>query len=281
VLKLSRAVATWAPGAGLRAEEPILLLRAGWDEMVGTEVARNSYPARIIAGTLQVVTRSSAWSHQLSFLAEHVLTAIAARLPRAGIERLRFRVGALPAASKPGTPPRRRAAAHRPAPRAAAASAREAIARFRGEVEGRRRAARAAGWKECTRCGALVAPAAGELCVPCESAGFQERTAATARLLFEAPWLGYGGTVALVEGLKEREYESIRSQLLKRWWEMLAQACAVKRLSRDGRERLIASSYVVLRSKLPPEKIVPATVRTILGDELHDFLYGTPNSVES
>jgi hypothetical protein len=281
VLKLSRAVATWTPGAALRPGEPILLLRAGWDEMVGTEVARNSYPARIIGGTLQVITRSSAWSHQLTFLAEHVLKAIAARLPRAGIERLRFRVGALPAPSKPGTSGRRRPAARQPAPRPPAASAREAIARFRGEVEGRRRAARAAGWKECARCGALVAPATGGLCVPCESAGLQERTAATARLLFEAPWLGYGGTAALVDGLQEGEYESIRSQLLRRWWEMLAQACAVKRLSRDGRERLIASSYVVLRSKLPPEKIAPATVRTVLGDELHDFLYGTPNNVES
>jgi hypothetical protein len=281
VLKLSRAVASWAPGTGLRAEEPILLLRAAWDEMVGSEVARNSYPARIIGGTLQVITRSSAWSHQLSFLAEHVLTAIAARLPRAGIERLRFRVGALPAPSKPGASGRRRAAARQTTPRAPAASAREAIARFRGEVEGRRHAARAAGWKECARCGALVAPAAAGLCVPCESAGLQERTAAAARLLFEAPWLGYGGTAALVEGLQQREYESIRSQLLRRWWEMLAQACAVKRLSRDGRERLIASSYVVLRSKLPPEKIAPATVRTVLGDELHDFLYGMPNNKES
>jgi Dna[CI] antecedent, DciA len=281
VLKLSRAVATWTPGAGLRAEEPILLLRAGWDEMVGTEVARNSYPARIIGGTLQVITRSSAWSHQLTFLAEHALTAIAARLPRAGIERLRFRVGTLPAPSKPGTSARRRAAVRQPAPRPPAASAREAIARFRGQVEERRRAARTAGWKECARCGALLAPEAGGLCIPCESAGLQERAAATARLLFEAPWLGYGGTAALVDGLQQREYESIRSQLLRRWWEMLAQACAVKRLSRDGRERLIASSYVVLRSKLPPEKIAPATVRTILGDELHDFLYGTPNNVES
>lgn len=281
MLKLSRAVATWAPSAGLRAEEPILLLRAGWDEIVGEEVARNSYPARIIGGTLQVVTRSSAWSHQLTFLAEHVLTAIAARLPRAGIERLRFRVGALPAPAKPGAPAHRRPAARKTAPRPPAGSAREAVARFRNEVEGRRRMARAAGWKECARCGALVAPAAGALCVPCESAGREERATAAARLLFEAPWLGYSGTAALVEGLQEREYGSIRSQLLRRWWEMLAQASAVKRLSRDGRERLIASSYVVLRSKLPPEKIAPATVRSILGDELHDFLYGTPNNVES
>ncbi len=51
-------------------------------------------------------------------------------------------------------------------------------------------------------------------------------------------------------------------------------ARAAKRLSRDGRERLVASSYVVLQSKLPPEAIMPATVRSVFGDELHELLYG-------
>ena len=45
-------------------------------------------------------------------------------------------------------------------------------------------------------------------------------------------------------------------------------------VARDGRERLVASSYVLLQSKLAPEAIMPATVRNILGDELHDLLYG-------
>ena len=78
---------------------------------------------------------------------------------------------------------------------------------------------------------------------------------AAARLLFEAPWLGYAGTAALVDGLTRARYESVRARLLTRWWETLARAGASKRLSRDGRERLIASSYVLLKSKSPPEAI--------------------------
>jgi hypothetical protein len=84
-------------------------------------------------------------------------------------------------------------------------------------------------------------------------------------LLFEAPWLGFSGTAELVDGLNEKEYERIRSRLLKRWWGMLERARVAGRLSRDGRERLVASSYVLLRSKLPPEEIMPATVRNVLG----------------
>jgi hypothetical protein len=62
--------------------------------------------------------------------------------------------------------------------------------------------------------------------------------------------------------------------MLAHWWGMLARARATKRIARNGRERLIASSYVVLQSKLAPETIMPATMRNILGDELHDLLYG-------
>lgn len=125
------------------------------------------------------------------------------------------------------------------------------------------------------QCGASIAPRGATLCIACANARAQERDAAVARLLFEAPWLGYAATAAMVDGLSRAEYEALRGRLLARWWELLARARAGKRLSRDNRERLIASSYVVLKSKLPPEEIEPATVRSVLGDELHDLLYGT------
>jgi hypothetical protein len=92
--------------------------------------------------------------------------------------------------------------------------------------------------------------------------------------LFEAPWLGYQGVAAQVEGLARDEYERIRKQLLARWWDTLVRAGRAGRLSRDGRERLIAGSYVVLKSGVSPEKIVPATVRNLLGDAIHELIYG-------
>ncbi|MGC2407151.1 MAG: hypothetical protein WA431_12155, partial [Candidatus Cybelea sp.] len=116
----------------------------------------------------------------------------------------------------------------------------------------------------------------GEWCAACAAERAGARSAATARLLFEAPWLAYAGTASLVKGLQEEEYERIRTGLLKHWWGKLARARAAKQLSRDGSERIVASSYVLLQSKLPPEEIMSATVRGILGDELHDLLYGEP-----
>jgi hypothetical protein len=275
VLKLSEALAGWQPAQNGAPAEPLTLLEAGWEQIVGAKVAQNSRPARIADGTLTVVTRSSAWSHQLSFLSDHVLHAVAARLPKAGIRTIRFRVGRIADSSRRAALPARRHEVRR-AQRAgrASADAAEALARFRRDVEAQRREQASAGCRECRRCQALVPPSPDGLCAACSNARIQDLTAAAGRLMFEAPWLGYAGTVTLVAGLQEEEYERIRSQLLAHWWRMLARARAAKRLSRDARERLIASSYVLLQSRLAPEDIQPPTIRSILGDELHDLLYG-------
>jgi hypothetical protein len=274
MLKLSNALARWKPADEMPARDPLALLEAGWSEIVGPDVAENSRPTRIAGGALTILTRSNAWSHQLSFLSDHVLQAVTARLPRAGIERLRFRVGRI-AQRRSMAPPRRRVPGAAIAiERTPSASAAEALARFREDVERSGRARRVEGWEACRRCGALAASAPGRLCAVCTAAGAEELAAATARLLFEAPWLGYAGTAALIHGLQEEEYERVRNRMLGHWWGMLSRARASQRLSSDGRERLVASSYVLLRSKLAPEEIVPETIRSVLGDELMELLYG-------
>jgi hypothetical protein len=278
MLKLSQAISGWRPSDKSAFTDPLALLQAGWRDIVGAEVATNSAPIRVADGILLVVTRSGAWSHQLTFLADQVLSAVKARLPAAGVERLRFRVGSIPKRSS-ARPATNRADPVRKMDEAAPSlSAGEALARFQRHVETARRAKRSAGWKECKTCGGLIAPSQSEFCGACSAAGRQERALATARLLFEAPWLGFTGTAELVDGLCKEEYQRIRTQLLKRWWRMLEQAKVAGRVSRDGRERLVASSYVVLQSKLSPEEIMPATVRNVLGEELHDLLYEEPRA---
>jgi len=281
VLKLSEALAEWAPGAGRAHEEPMLLLGAVWPELVGDDVARNSHPQRLLDGTLLIVTRSSSWSQELSFLSERILAAVAARLPHAAVQRVRFKVGKLPSARHEAAAAARIVRAQASAPPAASASPQEALGRLREGVTRRQRAKLTAGWKPCTGCGALVAPDGAALCIACINARTHARTEATARLLFEAPWLGMRGTQALIDGLTPQEYGAIRRRLLARWWGILERARLAKRFSKDGRERAIASSYVVLKSELPPDEIRPETVRNVLGDELHDFLFGTEHASET
>ncbi|MBV8147702.1 MAG: DUF721 domain-containing protein [Candidatus Eremiobacteraeota bacterium] len=273
--RLGEALERWSPASDWSPRDPLALLTAGWGEIAGADVAKHTRPTRLIDGTLTVTTRSSAWSHQLSLLSEEILAAVRLRLPAVRLAELRFRVGNVPTATGPRNLERSPAIGDRPVDsRQPAASAREALKRFRDDVAETQRAKRAAGWNACTRCSALIAPSARALCSACQNALDRARADEVARLLYEAPWLGYAGTSALVGGLRAEDYEAIRTRTLAAWWETLSRARAAKRTSPDGRERSIASSYVILRTALAPEAIAPATVRNVLGDELHDLIYG-------
>ncbi|HUY41730.1 MAG TPA: DUF721 domain-containing protein [Candidatus Dormibacteraeota bacterium] len=273
--RLGEALASWSPRGEEEGGDPLARVSAAWPQVVGAEVARNSQPVRIAGDALVVATRSSAWSEQLSFLSERILASLRERFGLKEVRRLRFRGGRFvrPAAARVirgsvGSGTRRRVRA-----RDATSSPEEAIARFRVDVTRARRAKEDAGWKQCGRCASLVPPGERATCAACAIAAAQERERLVTRLLFEVPWLGYAGIAALVDGLGRDEYETIRARLLARWWETLARAARAKRLSRDRRERLVASSYVIVKSGLEPERIAPETMHAVLGDEIFALLY--------
>lgn len=278
MLRLSNLLGAFNTGGPDRTD-PIVLLAAAWTEIVGDDLAIHSIPSQITGDTLLITTTSSAWSQSLSFLGDDLLARIAARLPSSGLAKVRFRVGkisrrgaASPVASR-GTAQERVAYDERPP----AANAREALERLRSGLEEAERAKRDAGWKECEGCTALIEPDSGAFCAPCQAARNDERERRVSRLLFEAPWLGYAGTAKLIEGLSSEEYERIRERLLRRWWDRLSRARFNGKVSADGSERLIASSYVLLKTGVAPERINPATVRNVLTDEIFELIYGTEN----
>ncbi|MBV8245341.1 MAG: DUF721 domain-containing protein [Candidatus Eremiobacteraeota bacterium] len=270
---LKDACAEWRPAVDADVD-PVAALNAVWTSVVGPDVAHNSRPLEIAGDTLVVATRSSAWSQQLSFLAEPIVAAIRRDAAVSGITKLRFRVGKL--ATRSAAPVVRRRTQRRfdlRTPRADAKTVGEALARYATDVAAARRAKAAAGWKECSRCGAHIARET-ERCARCENAESDRKFRAVARLLFEAPWLGYDALAQLVDGLSAEEYRHLRTRILQRWWELLDRARRAARLSGGGRERLVASSYVLLKSGLDPERVTPAIVRNVLGDELHGLIYG-------
>ncbi len=270
---LSETLAAWSPQEG-GSPDPLLLVAAAWPEVVGADVARHSQPTQISGNDLIVATRSSAWSEQLSFLSERILASLRERFGLQELQRLRFRVGRIARSAPTRRPsrsesPRRKTAAVKRDP---AASAEDAVERFRAAVARSQRAKLAAGWKQCNRCTSFI-PSDRATCTACANAAAQERERLVARLLFEVPWLGFAGISALVEGLQRDEYEAIRARLLAAWWETLLRARRAGRVSRDRRERLVASSFVIVKSGLDPERIAPATMRSVLGDDIFDLLY--------
>lgn len=273
---LHAAVGAWTPGAEITGD-PLTIITASWPSIVGPDVAKNSRPLEISRGSLIVLTRSSAWSQQLSFLSERIVAAVAEKTGKRDVEGIRFRVGRLAAVGTRHRP-RDSAGPVRSDRREAVATLAEAVQRFRTDVSDVQRAKAAAGWNQCETCGTAVSPSAGSLCVACVNARLQARTAAVARLLFDVPWIGYDGIAEAVDGLTQTEYETIRTRLLSRWWDALTRVRRSGRRTMTSRERLIASSYVLLKSGLDPERIAPAVVRDLLGEELHDILYGSENN---
>jgi hypothetical protein len=268
-------MARWTPARSARIEDPVTAIATAWAEIVGADIARNSQPVRIERGTLLIVTTSGAWGQQLTFLADGVLAAVRERAPQTSVARLRFKVGKITAVRR-RTAPATTAMPKAAVPRASAAeTAAEALAAFRRHVEGWERAKRAAGWKECGNCNALLRPSSAARCAACESALTLRRTERAARLLAEAPWLGYAGTAELVDELSRTEYEVLRARLLSDWRQSLERARATSAEHPAPGERGLASAYVLLATRLRPHEIDPAVMRGVLGDASYDRLYET------
>ena len=268
---LGSLAAGWKPGPlrGPTSSGPLDLLEANWTEIVGAWVAAHSMPLELRATTLIVATRTSAWSQQLQLLSPHILEAVQALDPSVGVERLAFRSGGLRRrAPTPRAKSARRAAAPTD-PSEPARDAGEALAHLRRRITRTRRAAAST----CSDCGAPTERARAS-CAPCAAAELERRRTGVERVLFAAPWLDFTECAALVRGLRRSEFEAARRHLLARWWAMLERARRSRRLSATRLEHQIASSYVLLQSGIAPDRISPAVVRNVLGDELEELLYG-------
>ena len=271
---LRAAIAGWAPHETAYLD-PLQAISAAWPEIVGRAVAARTAPLALTGQTLVVSTASSAWSQQLQLLSVAILTGVRAVHGAGDVSRLTFRTGGrrriargrslapAPAASRPDR------AAEPPVPPAKDPA--EALARLRARVAalGTTAAAR------CERCDSPLAAASRTVCAPCAGALAAARMVAVQRLLFSAPWLSEAELRSSVPGLSPSDLERARRALIARWWTILERAKWAGRLSRSGLEREVASSYLLLQSQLPPERITPAVVRNLLGPELEALLWGS------
>ncbi len=281
---LRAAVAGWQPpaGTGLVAttNDPLAALAAAWPEIVGPRIAARATPVAISADALVVATVSSAWSAELQMLSVPIIAGLAALPAGRGISKLIFRSGRRRAErvrpATPVAPAARQPAAGGPygrdpaPPLAPAADVAEALARLRRRFAGREQSAAGC----CSECG-VPRDVRGGRCGPCAGAGALARRATAERLLYAAPWLGEAELLSRLPDIEPSELDAIRRALLQRWWLALDRARRAGKLSPGGIERPLASSYLLLKSRLPPERITPAVVRNMLGPELEALLWGS------
>jgi hypothetical protein len=283
--KLETALGGWRPSARSVGGDPLDIIRAAWAGIVGPDVARSAQPIAIQQQTLIVVTASSAWSAQLTFLAPTILREIRAMSQGEVVQNLRFRIG-VPRANgnrrPPGSvPPRRRTGFGAPATSVPAATAAEALGRLRATVERMRAAHAAKGGRFCTACAVSIDPGPKGIsgrCVPCAESAQAALVAATERLLFESPWLTPEAVITALPGLDASAYDAIRRRLLRAWWDEMALArrrAAVRTAVPPDRLRLrkLASSYVLLETKIDPHRLeLESPVRRNALGDLYEFI---------
>ena len=276
--KLGVALGGWRPSAG-RPEDPLATIRAAWADIVGDDVARAAQPVALTGTALVVVTASGAWSHQLSFLEREIIRSVVA-LGVPAVERLRFRIGTIRSARGAGgqrlvRPAAGLAAAGKPL------SATDAMLRFRAVIERRRNSHRAAGGAFCATCGGVIAgrpsTALGRgSCRPCADGEEREQREQCERIFFEAPWLDPEAVLQQVSGLTAEAYDRIRRRLLRAWVDELRLARkrhAVKAPIDRARVRKLASSYVLLETRIDPNRLeLDSPVRRNALGDLYAFI---------
>jgi hypothetical protein len=269
---LGSALTGWRPSRG-PAGDPLATIRAAWSEIVGADVARAAQPVALVGSALVVMTVSSSWSHQLSFLERAIIASVNA-LGVHGVERLRFRIGTVRTRT-PGRPRRVTRLALAAPIAGRPTSTAEALSRLRRVIETRRAAHQAAGGAFCATCASAIAAGSAQ-CRPCLDLAEREQREQCERILFQAPWLASGEVLELVPGLTPEAYDAIRRRLLRAWIDELRLArrrYEAKAPVDVPRVRQLASSYVLLETRIDPNRLeMESPVRQNALGDLYDFI---------
>ena len=281
---LGELIAGWKPGKRGPTAGDAGVIAAAWADMVGAEIAVRTRPAQLRDGTITVLTLSSAWSQQLSFVAPTIVERLQARFPEASVRKLRFLVAtgrsrALlrpPKAGMKKSPALRpaRAAAERVAAADSAESLDSLLSRLRRSQAALDEARRAAGYTQCTRCRSWYPPPRSESgeCAVCAEERRRRSDARVERELAAAPWLrrlelDSSGAV------DARQFERVRRKLLIKWEAQLQAAQArLRRGQLEAGDRVTAWSYVMLLARVPKPEIGRAVVEDVVGAKWADEL---------
>ena len=277
---LNAILEKWEPGE-VRADEGSVVTSV-WSDAVGEDVARRTRAGRLRDGVLTVYTAGSTWSHQLTFLAPSIVAELNARCPGAHVKRLRFVVAAgRMKAMLDGLirTPKPRTARPVEGPSIpvddAPDDAEDVVRALRKRQQALDRRRQRDGWTHCPSCGNWMPPNR-DLSEPCAVCAAAEQRAADGRIervLVNAPWLRADDVASHVKDTDATSIERVRQRLLARWEEQIfAMRARLRRHALLAADRVVAWSYLMLRSATQQHLIGRAVIADALGDEWADAL---------
>lgn len=276
-------------------------LAAAWPEAVGADVARRTRTSTFRDGSLTVITPSSAWSHQLTFLAPTIIERLQARCPGVAVRRLKFvvatgrsrallarehHINAVPRArarasvSRPQEAGTAEAGATEAGTLDAGVGAREDLESMlvRLRAQQRQLDARRArdGWLRCGVCGRWSPT---PRCEPCAQEARRSADARIASALAGAPWLRRSELAAHVPDADPRSFERVRRALLTAWQQQLFNARArLRRGALVAADRVVAWSYAMLLTQRHKDDVSDAMLANALDRDWADALRSPANA---
>ncbi|HME82395.1 MAG TPA: DUF721 domain-containing protein [Candidatus Eremiobacteraceae bacterium] len=263
-------------------------LSAAWPDAVGVDVARRTRAGAFRDGALTVLTPSSAWSHQLTFLAPTIIERLRERCPGVDLRRLKFAVasgrsrallaGNVGARSSkaPGPAAADRASAVRPGPGldeapAAGDDLEMVLARLRrAQTQLDERRAQA-GWQRCSTCSCWCT--SPPLCGVCREQARRAADGAIGGVLANAPWLKHAELRRELPAADARSYERVRRALMTQCeLQMFNARARLRRDALDAADRVAAWSFVMLATQQRKEELSGAVLASVLGRQWADAL---------
>jgi len=263
-------------------------LSSAWPDAVGADVSRRTRAGSFRDGTLTVLTPSSAWSHQLTFLAPTIIERLRERCPGVDLRRLKFAVAsgrsrALLAGNVGAGASDARSLRATAEPNAGKAGAgvddtvtegddlESVLARLRRAQDKLDERRAQAGWQRCSACACWCT--SPPLCSVCREQARRAADGAIANVLANAPWLRHIELRRELPAADARSYERVRRSLITQCELQMFNARA--RLRRDRLEagdRVAAWSYAMLATQQRKEALSVAVLASVLGRQWADAL---------
>jgi len=128
-----------------------------------------------------------------------------------------------------------------------------------------------AGWIKCPLCGMMIEPKKKK-CFYCSIKELELLRRKTRFLLWDIPWLSYQEISSHISGLNKDIYDAVRREMIQELWMQIRTAAKSK-----GRQKIPKShvqTYVMLRTRMSPEKLTHEIIWQTLGENIANKLLG-------
>lgn len=270
-----------------------------WVDIVNKDVADKTYIEKFSQSILYVLTCSSVWSNQLSYLKPQLLSKLNQVFPHETIKDIKFRTTSSKEIAKfkqdilSDQSNNESVSIKQEIPETLEKSdipwdnghgigvdLLTKIERVYAKDLQLKRVRKNSGWTSCKRCGGQI-KGLNELCPVCLSAIHQNNENKIIQYIKEVPWAKYQDFKAQYRQITEQEFQRVRQDYKEQLRQDIYKKVGLylKEVNTAYRQHIIneLNTYVMLATLLQPQFITEEITRKKIGKRVFDILFDSPS----